>query len=130
MLPMFFVLAILGGALEGDEQVAKFTGGMYWQSLAYSIWESVMLIAVLTFLLYFFRERITQAGPLARILAATVYTAYIIHQTIVIAVDILFVPMSMPMILKFVFVSIISVPLCFGLGILIRKIPYTQRVLG
>ena len=63
MLPLFFVLAVFGGALEGDEQLAKFLGGAYWQSFAYSIWESVMLIAVLTFLLYFFRERVSQAGP-------------------------------------------------------------------
>ena len=129
-LAMFFPLAILAGALEGDEQLAKFLGGVYWQSFAFSIWESVMLIAVLTFLLYFFREHVSQAGPLARTLAASVYTVYIIHQTIVIAVDIWFIPISIPTILKFVFVSIISVPLCFGLGILIRKIPYAQRVLG
>jgi surface polysaccharide O-acyltransferase-like enzyme len=103
---------------------------MYWQSLANATWESVMLIAVTTFMLYFFRERIAQAGPWARTLAASVYTVYIIHQTLVIAVDIFFVPISIPTILKFVFVSIISVPLCFGLAILIRKIPYTQRVLG
>jgi len=130
MLPVFFALAVLGGALEGEEQLAKFGGGLYWQSLAYAIWESVMLIAVTTFMLYFFRERISQAGPVARTLAASVYTVYIIHQTLVTAVDILFIPISIPTILKFVFVSIISVPLCFGLGILIRKIPYAQRVLG
>jgi len=130
MLPIFFALAILGGILEGNEQLAKFLGGVYWQSFAYSIWESVMLIAMLTFLLYFFREHLSQAGSLARTLAASVYTIYIIHQTIVMAVDIFFIPISIPTILKFVFVSIISVPLCFGLGVLIRKIPYTQRVLG
>ena len=130
MLPVFFAIAILGGALEGDEQLAKFGGGVYWQSFVYSLWESVMLIAVTTFMLYFFRERISQAGPLARTLAASVYTVYIIHQTLVTAVDIVFIPISIPTILKFVFVAIISVPLCFGLAILIRKIPYTQRVLG
>jgi len=130
MLPVFFVIAVLGGALEGGEQLAKFGGGLYWQSFVYSFWESVMLIAVTTFMLYFFRERVSQAGPLARTLAASVYTVYIIHQTLVTAVDIVFIPISIPTILKFVFVSIISVPLCFGVAILIRKIPYTQRVLG
>jgi len=130
MVPMFLVIAILGGALEGEEQVAKLMGGAYWQNLAYSIWESIMLIAMLTFLLYFFRERITQAGRMERALAASVYTVYIIHQTIVIAIDIFFVPLSMPMALKFVLVSIIAVPLCFGLGMLILKIPGAKRVLG
>jgi hypothetical protein len=129
-LPTFFVIAILGGALEGEEQFVKFLGGPYWQSLAYSIWESIMLIAVLTFLLYFFREHITQAGAFERTLAASVYTAYIIHQTIVIGVDIVFIQTSLPLFVKFICVSLISVPLSFGLAILIRKIPYTQRVLG
>jgi len=130
MIPLFLVIAILGGALEGEEGVAKLMGGAYWQNLAYSIWESIMLIAVLTFLLYFFRERITQSGRLERELAASVYTVYIIHQTVVIAIDIFFVPLSMPPALKFLLVSLIALPLCFGLGMLIRKIPGAQRVLG
>jgi surface polysaccharide O-acyltransferase-like enzyme len=130
MLPVFFAIAVLGGALEGDAQVAKFAGGLYWQSLAYSIWESIMLVAVTTFMLYFFRERFSQAGPLARTLAASAYTAYIIHQTLVTAVDIFFILISIPTILKFVTVSIIAVPLTFGVAILIRKILYAQRVLG
>lgn len=130
MLPVFFAMAILGGALEGDEQFNKFLGGFYWQSFAYSIWDSVMLIAVLTFLLYIFRERFSQAGRFARNLSLSVYTVYILHQTIVIALDVLFISTTIPTILKFIFVSLISVPLCFGLGILIRKIPYTRRVLG
>ena len=74
MLPMFFVFAILGGALEGPEQVAKLMGGAYWQNLAYCLWESTMLIAVLSFILYFFRERVTPAGRLERALAASVDT--------------------------------------------------------
>jgi surface polysaccharide O-acyltransferase-like enzyme len=129
-VPMFIVIAILGGALEGEEGVAKFVGGAYWQNLALCIWESILLIAVLTFILYFFRERITQAGRMERALAASVYTVYIIHQTVVIAIDIFFVPLSMPPALKFALVAIIALPLCFGLGMLIRKIPGAQRVLG
>jgi glucans biosynthesis protein C len=130
MLPLFFVIAVLGGALEGPEQVAKLMGGLYWQNLAYCLWESTMLIAVLTFILYFFRERITQAGRLERALAASVYTVYIIHQTIVIAIDIFFIPLSIPPALKFISVAIIALPLCFGLAMLILKIPGTRRVLG
>lgn len=130
MLPAFFVIAILGGALEGEEQVAKLMGGAYWQNFAYCIWESIMLIAVITFMLYFFREHVTQSGRLERALAASVFTVYIIHQTVVIAIDIFFVPLSMPPALKFVLVALIAVPLCFTLGWLILKIPGTKRVLG
>src|SRR4030067_836764 len=59
--PVFFVLASLGGALESDAAVEKFLGWMGWQSMAYSAWESTMFIAALTYLLYLFRERLSQA---------------------------------------------------------------------
>ena len=44
-----------------------------------------MLIAALTFLLYFFREHVSRARKLLVLMAGSVYTVYIIHQTIVIA---------------------------------------------
>ncbi len=130
MLPTFFVFAILGGALEGEAGVAKFLGGITWQNLIYAIWESIMLIAALTFLLYFFRERVSRAGKLLITMAASVYTVYIIHQTIVIAADIIFIQTNLPLFVKFLLVGIISVPVCFWLAGLIRKIPYTDRVVG
>jgi surface polysaccharide O-acyltransferase-like enzyme len=130
MLPVFFVVAILGGALEADAALTPFLGGLHWQSFAYAMWESIMLIAVLTFLLYLFRERFSRSSPLLRSMAASVYTVYIIHQTVVIASNVLFLPVRIPTILKFPLVSLIVVPLCFGLASLIRRIPYTRRVLG
>ena len=129
-LPVFFVLAILGGALESDAAVEKFLGGMGWQSMAYSAWESTMFIAALTYLLYLFRERFSQAGPLLRSMSKSVYTVYIIHQTLVIALNLLFLPVAIPTLLKFVLVSLIAVPACFALAWLIRRIPYADRVLG
>jgi surface polysaccharide O-acyltransferase-like enzyme len=129
-LPVFFVLAVLGGALESDAAVERFLGGMGWQSMAYAAWESTMFIAALTYLLYFFRERFSQAGPLLRSMSKSVYTVYIIHQTLIIALNLLFLPVAIPTLLKFVLVSLIGVPVCFGLAGLIRRIPYADRVLG
>lgn len=130
MLPLFFIIAILGGALESDAALAKFLGGLHWQALAYTTWESIMFIAVLTFLLYTFRERFNQTGPRARFMAASVYTVYIVHQTVVIALNVLLLPVSIPTIVKFLVVSLIAVPVCFVLAGLIRKLPYADRVLG
>jgi surface polysaccharide O-acyltransferase-like enzyme len=130
MLPLFFVVGIAGGALEGDAALARFLGGPQWQSIAYIIWESILFIAALTFLLYFFREHVADTGPQARSMAASVYTVYIIHQTIVIALNVLFIPVGIPTILKFVIVSLIAIPLCFGLATLVRRIPYAARVVG
>jgi glucan biosynthesis protein C len=130
LLPLFFVVAILGDALESDAALDNFLGGMHWQSLVYSTWESILFIAALTFLLFFFRERFNETSPRLKWMAASVFTVYIIHQTILFALNVFFISVSIPTIVKFVIVSLIAVPTCFLLAVLIRKIPYAKRVLG
>lgn len=130
ILLSFFVFTILGGILEGEENFLRFMGGPHWQAFAYSMWESAMLVAVVVFLLYFFRERLSKAGPLARFMAANVYTVYIIHRTILFLLVSLGLSIDIPTVLKFVIVSLITIPFCFVLSTLIRRIPHSRRVLG
>ena len=130
VIPLFFVMMVLGGALESEENVAKFTGGLYWQSIALSLWMTFLLVGIIVFLLYFFRERLNQAGPMAESMAANVYTVYIIHQTVLYALNILLLSINIPTILKFLIAGLIAVPVCFVLSSLIRRIPYARRVLG
>jgi len=130
VIPLFFVMFILGGALESEENVAKFTGGLHWQSLVFSLWLTFLLVGIIVFLLYFFRERLNQAGPMAKSMAANVYTVYIIHQTVLYTLNILLLDMNIPTIVKFFIAGLIAVPVCFVLSSLIRRIPYARRVLG
>jgi glucan biosynthesis protein C len=130
MLPLFFALFILGRILDPAQTISSFIGGLHWQSFAYTAWESVMLISVMIFLLYFFRRRFNRSNPLRYTMAASVYTVYIIHQTVLITFNVLFLHVGIPTILKFLIVWLIVVPLCFGLAVLIRRIPYAKRVLG
>jgi surface polysaccharide O-acyltransferase-like enzyme len=130
MLPLFFVPFILGRILDPAQTISVFIGGLHWQSFTYTAWESVMLIAVMIFLLYLFRARFNRSSPLRYTMAASVYTVYIIHQTVLVTFNILFLPVEIPTILKLCIVSLIVLPLCFGLAVLIRKIPYAKRVLG
>jgi hypothetical protein len=129
-VPLFFPTVILGGALEDEANMAKFLGGPYWQALVVSIWDTFLMVGITICLLYFFRERFNRAGPVAKSMAANVYTVYIIHQPILIALNILMLPVGIPSILKFLIVSLVAIPLCFLLSTLIRKIPYAKRVLG
>ena len=110
--------------------MARFSGGPYGQALVMSIWETFLMVGITIFLLYFFREKFSRAGPVAKSLAANVYTVYIIHQPILIALNILMLPVGIPTIVKFFVVSLVAIPLCFSLSTLIRKIPYAKRVLG
>jgi glucan biosynthesis protein C len=127
VIPLILVIFILGG---GSENEYKFVGGLHWQSFTYAAWESFLMIGITVFLLYFFRERLNKAGIVAKSMAANVYTVYIIHQTIVIALQILILSINIPTIMKFFIVSLLAVPLCFTISTFIRRIPYARRVLG
>jgi surface polysaccharide O-acyltransferase-like enzyme len=127
---LFVPMVILGGVLEGEENLAKFAGGLHWQSLAYSFWFTFLMVGIIVYLLYFFRERLDRTSPLARSMAANVYTVYIIHQTVLIMLHVFMLPVKIPTIVKFLIVSLIAVPVCFLPSSLIRKIPYAKRVLG
>ncbi len=127
VIPLFALVLVPGGWMEN---VPKLIGGLHWQAFTYAAWESFLLIGIIVFLLYFFRERLNKTGPVAKSMAGNVYTVYIIHQTILIALNILMLSVNIPTIIKFFLVSLIVVPLCFLLSTLIRQIPYAKRILG
>jgi len=128
--PILIVVMVLGGVLENDANVARFMGGFTWQALAYAIWESIMMISIIIFLLYFFREKLNRTSAMTLGLAASAYTVYIIHQTILYGLNIGFLSIEIPSYTKFFVVSMIGITLSFLLSIPIRKLPYANRVLG
>ena len=130
MLPLFVGGGVLGGALEGEAGFARFLGGWHWQALGYAFWESVMCVAVLTYVLWFFRERVNRSSALLRRLAGSAYTVYILHQPVLIAANILLLRAPMPSTVKFALVALIVPPLCFALADVVRRIPGARRVLG
>ena len=130
VIPGILVLMVVGGLLEDEANIVKFFGGMHWQSFGYILWETILFIGITVFLLYFFRERFSKTGPLLRFMTGNVYTVYIIHLTLLWALNIIFLSINIPTILKFFIVSSITIPLSFSLSALIRKIPFAKRVLG
>lgn len=124
------IILLLGGAIENGN-VDAFLGGFTWQSLIYTVWESTLLIGIPIWLIYMFREKFTHHGRISRTLAANVYTVYIIHQPILIAINVAFLSITIPTVVKFIFVSLITIPLCFLLShFIVRRIPYAKKILG
>ena len=124
------VIMVLGGALESDASFAKFLGGPNWQALAYIAWETFLVVGIIVFLIYFFREKLNRTGPFAKSLAANVYTIYIVHATILFSLQILLMPVNIPTLLKFLISGLLAVPVCYLVSMLMRKIPHAKRVLG
>lgn len=127
MIVLFWPLMVGGGAL--DRGIDDFAGGWHWQALVYALWESFLCVSMCIGLIYVFRRYANRGGRLARLLSRNAYTAYLIHEVVIVALaytarDVMVYPL-----LKWVLVALVAVPLCFGLSSLIRTLPYADRVL-
>jgi glucan biosynthesis protein C len=124
---VFPALFILGGAIKGD--IAPFAGGLHWQCFGYALWEQLTGVALIIALPALFRKRLNRQGKLTMAASASAYTAYIIHAPVIILAAIAIRNISLYPLLKFTLAVLISVPLCFALANVIRKLPLARRIL-
>ncbi len=88
-----------------------------------------MVVGVCIGILVLFRQRLNHQGRLAKNLAANVYSVYLIHPLVLVGFAYAFHMVALYPLLKFGIAVIITIPLCFLLINLIRKIPLANRVL-
>jgi len=119
-------LMLAAGAADDDTPLK---GGVHWQSAVYSFWEAFMCVSMCIAVVYFFRRHLDHRGRIAAFLVPNAYTAYLIHMPVIATLAYELRGLTWYPLLKWALVSAIAVPLCFGLSALIRRIPYTDRVL-
>jgi glucan biosynthesis protein C len=120
------ILFVAGGALEGS--TADFRGGIHWQALAYALWEQFLCVGMVVSLLLWFR-RCDRQGKLAREMSASAYAAYVFHASILVFVAVGLSSIELYPLLKFALAALISLPLCFMVGGLVRRVPLARRIL-
>jgi len=80
-----FPSAIQEAGAPGTGQAGyAIAGGFNWLAFSYALWESFVVVGVCIGLLVLFRMRWNHQGRLARSLAASVYTVYLIHATVLV----------------------------------------------
>jgi glucan biosynthesis protein C len=121
------VLFVAGGALEGN--TAPFRGGIHWQALIYALWEQFLCVGMVISLLFWFRKRHDHQGRLARAMSASAYAVYICHTPILVFVSLGLRSIELYPLLKFALASLISMPICFVVGGLVRRLPMAGRIL-
>ncbi len=94
------------------------------------MWESVVSIAMMLFILSFFKKKLNSSGPATKAMAAGSYTVFIILATIVIALQVGLKDLSIPSVAKFVIVGTTATTLCYLLSSMIRKIQFFRRIPG
>jgi peptidoglycan/LPS O-acetylase OafA/YrhL len=130
-LPFYGVAVpyVLGGGTAGGQAGTEIAGGFHWISLTYTLWESFVIVGVCLGLLVLFRTRWNHQGRLTRSLAAGVYTVYLIHPVVLVGFSYAFQGVTLYPLLKWAIAVLITLPLCFLIGGVIRKIPLVNRAL-
>jgi glucans biosynthesis protein C len=117
------------GAAGTQQAGYAIAGGFNWLAFGYALWESFIVVGVCIGLLVLFRQRWNHQGRLARSLAASVYTVYLIHPPVLVGFAYAFHVVALYPLLKWGIAVLITIPLCFLISLLIRKIPFANRVL-
>ncbi|MFX0211112.1 MAG: acyltransferase family protein [Candidatus Hodarchaeota archaeon] len=126
--PSLILMLVLNGGEEGLGELIA--GGWHWQALLVATWSSVLCFSISIWLLAFFKRKYNHQSPFVKLLSKNAYTVYIIHIIMAIVVVIPLLSIDLPSIVKLIIASMITIPLCFILAHLIRKIPFSSRVLG
>jgi glucan biosynthesis protein C len=127
LIVLYPVLLVAGGALTTG--VDSFLGGLTWQSLAYSVYEQFLGLALIVTLLVWFRERFNRQGRLAAAMGADTYAVYVFHPLVIVSLAYALSGISMIGVVKWVLVAPLALALCFLVAHIMRKLPLARDVL-
>jgi fucose 4-O-acetylase-like acetyltransferase len=122
---MFAAFFLFGGAGGAD----AFRGGATFQSFLYAMWEPVLCVGINMRLLVLFRERFSAQRSLARRMARSAYTAYIIHPFFVVCGTALLARVPVDPLLQFLALCPLAAIPTFALSDVIRRAPGLDRIL-
>lgn len=125
---LWIVNIVFGGALKGN--LVSYAGGIHWQSLVECCREQLVGVGLSIFFLIWFRERFNQQGNMAKFFSANAFAVYLFHTPILIALSKVMIGLHIPLLLKFVVLTLISIAVTYTLSALIfRKIPLLKNIL-
>jgi len=126
----FVVWLILFSLLTKTGNVLAIEGKGTWQSAAYAVWESSVAVAMAVGLIVVFREKLNRQGRLAKAMSDSSLAVYMFHPPFLVAIALLFTPLSLAPFAKWVITCIICLPLCWAAAYFVfRRIPLLKSVL-
>ncbi|GIM90644.1 acyltransferase family protein [Paractinoplanes toevensis] len=110
-------------AIAGVE-AEEFQGGWHWQSALLAVCEGVLCVSVTMLLVDLFRG-VTGGEPLIR----GAYGAYILQTPVLVGLTIILYGVAWPAAAKLAVVLPLALVACFGLALLLLRVPLLRRVL-
>jgi hypothetical protein len=126
LVALFPVIFVAAGALEGN--IDKAMGGVHWESLAYSVWEQFMCMAMVITLLVWYRNRFTEQGRLAKSMSGAAYATYVFHAPTIFLVALALRGIQLDMALKYVLVFPFAVAAAFLVGYAVKRLPVARNI--
>ncbi|MGW2095540.1 acyltransferase family protein [Promicromonospora sukumoe] len=124
------IVAIVGvGPALGVSALASAPDAGVLALVAQSLLENVVAVGAALGLLVLFRERFSGRPAWARFAAQHSFAVYVIHPLVLVGVAVLLSPLVAPAGVKFLLLLALSVPLCWGVAYLLRRVPGVARVL-
>jgi len=121
-------LVVAAGALTGELD-ERGSGGLNWLSLAYSVWEGFMCVAMSITVLAWFRQRFDRQSRLARAMSETCFAVYVLHPIVIVPLALALSGLQLNLGLKFVLVAPVAIALCYLVAYYARKLPYFRNIL-
>jgi glucan biosynthesis protein C len=114
-------MTVLGNAAE--KGLAPFAGHFTLGNAAYSFWESFFCVGVCLGLIVWFRDKFNRQGPIGKFLSENAFGVYVFHTPLLVFISMLMKDVAMYPFFKYLTVAVITIPLCFLLSYVLRKIP-------
>lgn len=120
-------LSFLKAIDSGATQIPPFGDGT-WQSAVYALWDSIFAVGMALGLITLFRGFVNGQGRFGRFLAQQSYAVYVFHIPITVLLAVALKGIALPALLKFGLMALITIPVCFVVAYLVRRIPFASKV--
>jgi glucan biosynthesis protein C len=127
---ILFPLAFTGRffSLELSPALAEALGNGKSQSALYALWDSIFAVGMCLGLIALFRHWLNAPERLGRFLSQQSYAVYVIHIPILVFLALALRGIGLASLPKFFLAAAITVPTCFAVAALLRKLPLASRI--
>lgn len=121
----FGSVMIFGGAVNGGEQ---HTGGLTWQSFAFTLWESFSCVTISIGLIGIFRTCFNRQNRFQKFLSDNCFGVYVFHTPILISISVSLKWLVIHPIIKFIFVCVCAIIASYLFTFIVRRFHWMKKI--
>jgi glucan biosynthesis protein C len=104
--------------------------GVNIMSLAYSLWEGFLCVAMVITFLAWYRRRFNRQSQIGRAMSESAFAVFILHPLVIVPLALALSGIRMNLNLKFLLVAPFAVALCYLVASALRRLPLVRSIFG